>query len=191
MGENVFKFWTTGTLKELVVTISNEPILINTFFHFEIFLKTLVPREARFWKNRINHLITPSQAIGHKIFDLQTLSNSSKIRQQKMTSFWKNWYLVIWYASRLANSFKPAKPFPWAEQNPKTAIPWNHLWLMSWGMLTKIIHFSGILLSHIFPLDRNNINNLGPKSQLSKTILTLRRDASTWRTIYGMHRCPE
>ena len=56
--------------------------------------------------------------------------------------------MVTWYASRLANSFKPAKPFPRAEQNLKIAIPWNHLWLMSWDMLTKITHFYEILLSH-------------------------------------------
>ena len=40
-------------------------------------------------------------------------------------------------------------------------------------------------------MDRNDTNNLGPKGQLSKTILTLRRDASTWKAIYGMHRCSE
>ena len=74
---------------------------------------------------------------------------------------------------------------------PKIVIFWNHpdWYLGAWR--PKIVHFSEIRLSHIFPLDRNNINNLGPKSQPSKTILTLRRDASTWKAIYGMHRCPE
>ena len=36
MGENVFKFGTTGILKELVIAVGNEPILINIFFHNEI-----------------------------------------------------------------------------------------------------------------------------------------------------------
>ena len=47
-------------------------------------------------------------------------------------------------------------------------------------------HFWAIILF----VDRNDINNLGPKGQPSKTILTLRRDASTQKAIYGMHRCP-
>ena len=36
MGENIFKFLNDKILKELVVIISNESILINTFFHCEI-----------------------------------------------------------------------------------------------------------------------------------------------------------
>ena len=46
-------FWITGILKELVIIVSNQSILINTFFHFGIFWikkTTLVPRGARFWK---------------------------------------------------------------------------------------------------------------------------------------------
>ena len=43
----------------------------------------------------------------------------------------------------------------------------------------------------VLSLDRNDLNNLGPKGKPSKTILTLRKDASTWKTIYGMYRCPE
>ena len=39
-------------------------------------------------KNRINHVITPSQAIGHETPDLETFfSNSSEIRQQKNDEF--------------------------------------------------------------------------------------------------------
>ena len=65
-------------------------------------------------------------------------------------------------------SFKLAKPFQWAKQNPKIVILWNHLdWCLK-AHWPKIAHFSGILLSHIFPLDRNNINNLGPKANLPK-----------------------
>ena len=48
-------------------------------------------------------------------------------------------------------------------------------------------HFWAIILS----LDRNDINNFGPKGQPSKTILTLRKDVSTWKAIYGMRRYPK
>ena len=36
MGENVFKFWTMEILKELVIIVGNEPVLINNFFHYGI-----------------------------------------------------------------------------------------------------------------------------------------------------------
>ena len=36
MGENVLKFLNDGYPKELVITVGNEPISINTFFYFEI-----------------------------------------------------------------------------------------------------------------------------------------------------------
>ena len=39
-------------------------------------------------KNRINHLITPAQAIGHETPDLETyFLNSLEIKQQKMMRF--------------------------------------------------------------------------------------------------------
>ena len=62
---------------------------------------------------------------------------------------------------------------------------------MSWGMLTKINHFPGILLSHNPLLDKNDINNFGPKDHLSKTIPILRSDAPIWKAFYGTCRCPE
>ena len=40
-------------------------------------------------------------------------------------------------------------------------------------------------------LDRNDINNFGPKDHLSKTIPILRSDASIWKAFYGTCRCPE
>ena len=85
-------FRMTGILKELVVTISNEPILIDTVFYFGIFKKkTLGAPRGTILKNRINILITPTQAIGHKTSDLETyFSNFSEIRQQKMMSFERN-----------------------------------------------------------------------------------------------------
>ena len=52
--------------------------------------KPLVPRGARFRKKRMNLLITPAQAIGHKTPDLETyFSNSLKIRQQKNDEFFE------------------------------------------------------------------------------------------------------
>ena len=76
-------------------------------------------------------------------------------------------------------------------QVPKIMIFWDHLdWCLGacWPkLLISREHFWATILS----LDRNDINNLGPKGQPSKTILTLRGDASTRKAIYGMHRCPE
>ena len=43
----------------------------------------------------------------------------------------------------------------------------------------------------IFSLDRNDINNFGPKDHLSKTIPILRSDAPIWKAFYGTCRCPE
>ena len=52
--------------------------------------KNVVAQGAQFWKNQINHLITPAQAIGHKTPDLETyFSNSSEIRQQKNDEFFE------------------------------------------------------------------------------------------------------
>ena len=142
-------FWTTGILKELVITVSNELILINTFFHFGIFWKPWCPKRHDFEKNRINHLITPSQAIDHKTNDLETyFSNSSEI-MQKMMSFRKKLIISNLVCIKTCYSFEPAKTLSMTKNtSPKTVIPWNHLWLMPWGMLTKIINFSKILLSH-------------------------------------------
>ena len=53
----------------------------------------------------------------------------------------------------------------------KIVILWNHL---DWCLEThwpEITHFSGILLSHIFPLDRNDMSSLEPKANPFKTIL--------------------
>ena len=121
-------FWTTGILKELVITVGNEPTLINTFFHYGIIWKKRGAPRGTILKNRINHLITPVQAIGHETPDLETyFSNSSKTRQQKWWIFERNWQLVIWYASRLATISSLSKPFQWPKtQVPKIVIFWNH-----------------------------------------------------------------
>ena len=58
MGENVFKFWTKGILKELVTTVGNEPVLINTSFHYEIiWIKIWYPKQHDFEKSNkpVNH----------------------------------------------------------------------------------------------------------------------------------------
>ena len=50
--------------------------------------KPWCPEGHNFEKKQMNLLITPAQAIGQKTPDLETyFSNSSEIRQQKMTSF--------------------------------------------------------------------------------------------------------
>ena len=69
-------FWTTGILKELVITVSNKSISINTPFHFEtIWIRDFgAPRGTIFEKNQMNLLITPAQAIGHEIPDLEISS---------------------------------------------------------------------------------------------------------------------
>ena len=64
-----------------MITVGNEPVLINNFFFFtmESFGKKMggAPR-GMILKNRINHVITPSQAIGHETPDLETFfSNPS------------------------------------------------------------------------------------------------------------------
>ena len=74
--ENVFQMFDFGILKELVITVGNKSILINTPFRFEtIWVKDLgAPRGTIFEKNQMNLLIMSVQAIGHKIPDLETSS---------------------------------------------------------------------------------------------------------------------
>ena len=79
------------------------------------------------------------------------------------------------------------------EQNkvPKIVIFWNHLdWCLGacWPKLPiSLKYFWAMILS----LNRNDLNNFGPKSQPFQNNPYIRRDASTWKVIYGMHRCPE
>ena len=73
--------------------------------------------------------------------------------------------MVIWHALRLATSFKPVKPFQWL----KTLVPrsWRSKITLidaSGHINQKLPIFSGILLSHIFPLNRNDTSNLEPKA---------------------------
>ena len=111
-------FLTTRILKELVITVGNKSISINTPFHFGTFwIKSLGASRGTILKNRINILITLAQAIGHKTHNLETyFSNSSKIRQQKMMSFWKKLIIGNLVCIKTCYSFKPIKTHRW----PKT-----------------------------------------------------------------------
>ena len=181
-------FWTTRILKELVITVGNKPISTNTFFHFGICWKFWCPEGHDFGKSN-KHFDQPAQEIGHKTPDSKTyFSNSSKIK--KNDEFWKKLIIGNLVCIKTCYSFKPAKPFQWAKQNPKIVILWNHLdWYLGarWTKLPiSLKYFWAIILS----LDRNDLNNFGPKSQPFQNNPHMRRDASTWKTIYGIH-CPE
>ena len=69
--------------------------------------------------------------------------------------------------------FQTCQTFSMSKTKSKDRDTLKSPWLMPWGTLTKIAHFSEILLSHdsLF-VDRNDINNFGPKGQSFKTILT-------------------
>ena len=138
--ENVSKFWTTRILKELVITVGNEPILINTFFHYEIIWKKKrgAPRST-ILKNRINHLITPVQAIGHETPDLETSSRIIRKsgNKKKWWVFEGNWYLVIWYASRLATASSLPNPFDDQKYKSQNRDTLKSPWLMPWGHVDR------------------------------------------------------
>ena len=126
-----------------------------------------MPREARFWKNWINHLITSVQAIGHKTPNLETyFSNFSKIRQQKNDEFWKKLIIGNLVCIKTCYSFEPAKTLSMTKNtSPKTVIPWNHLWLMPWGTLTKNCPFFGNTFEPHLSLNRSDTSNLKPKAK--------------------------
>ena len=132
-------------------------------------------RGAQFLKNRINHLITPTQAFGHKTPDLETyFSNSSKIRQQKWWVFEINWQLVIWYASRL-DTTSSQKPNLFNDQKHKISRSWySEITLIDTSRhIDQKLPISREYFWAIFFLwNRNDINNFGPKGQPFKTILT-------------------
>ena len=105
----VSKFLVIEFSKGLVVIIGNpNKHSFSPWNHLN--KKPWCPEGHNFWKNRINHLITPAQAIGHKAPDLETyFSNSSKIRQQKMMSFWKKLTVGNLACIKTCCSFKLAK----------------------------------------------------------------------------------
>ena len=135
----------------------------------------MVPQGAQFLKNQMNLLIMSAQAIDHKISDLETSSRIlRKSGNKKIMSFWMKLIIGNLVCIKTCYSFKPAKPFSMTKNTSSKIVTfWNHLdwWLKAYW--PKIAHFSGILLIHIFPLDKNDTSNLEPKANPSKTILTL------------------
>ena len=80
--------------------------------------------------------------------------------------------MVIWYASRLATASSLSKLFQWPKNaSPKTAMLWNHLDWCLMACWPEIAYFSGILLSHIFPLDINDTSNHEPKASPFKMVI--------------------
>ena len=89
-----------------------------------------------------------------------------------MTSFLKKLIFGNLVCIKTCYSFKSAKPFQWAKQNPKIVILWNHLdWCLK-AHWPKIAHFSRILLSPIFFWTEVIRATSNQKPTLSKQILT-------------------
>ena len=61
-------------------------------------------------------------------------------------------------------------------------------WLMPQGTLTKNCPFLENTFEPYLSLDRSDTSNLKLKANPFKTNPHMRRDASTWKAIYGMHR---
>ena len=89
-----------------------------------------------------------------------------------MMIFWKKLTVGNLVCIKTCYSFKPAKPFSITKnRSPKIVTVWNHL---NWCLMAhwlEIAHFSRILLSHIFPLDRNDTSNHKPKANHFKITL--------------------
>ena len=112
MNKNVPKFLNKFS-KELVFTVGNEPTLINTPFHFEtIWIRDLGALRGTILKNQMNLLITPAQAIDHKIFNLETSCRIlQKSGNKEIMSFWKKLIIGNLVCIKIRYSFKSAKPF--------------------------------------------------------------------------------
>ena len=144
------------------------------------------------FKNQINHLITPAQAFGHKIPDLETSSRILRNWATKMMSFWKKLIIDNLVCIKTYSASSLSKPLDDQKRKSQDRDTLKSSLIDVLGHVDQKLsifreHFWAIILS----LDRNDINNFGPKGQPSKTILTLRRDASTWKAIYGMRRYPK
>ena len=136
-------------------------------------------------------MITPTQAIGPKIPDSETLSRIlRKSGNKKMMGFWRELICGNLVCIKTYYSFKPAKPFK------PNKIPRS--WYLEITLINVLGHIDRKLpislkyfWAMILSLDRNDLNNFGPKSQPFQNNPYIRRDASTWRAIYGVYRCPE
>ena len=170
-------FWMTEVLKELVTTVGNEPVLINTLLSLWNHLnkKKCGASRGTILKNQRNLWITPAQAIGHKTPSLETFFlNSSKIRQRKNNEFWKKLIVGNLVCIKTCYSFKPAKK-PFSSTKHKSQdydIPKLSLIDALGQADRKITYFPRTLLSHNPLFGQNDINNFGPKGQPFKTILT-------------------
>ena len=112
-------FW---ILKELVITVGNKSISINTPFSFWNHLnkRPWCPEGHNFLKNQMNLLITLSQLKGHKIPDLEISSRIlRKSGNKKIMSFRRKLIVGNLVCIKTCYSFKPTKPF----QRPKTQVP--------------------------------------------------------------------
>ena len=139
-------FWMTEVLKELVITVGNEPTLINTSFHCEIiWVKMWYPR-GTILKNQINLLMTPTQAIGLKIPVSKIISRILR-KSDKNDEFLKETKIGNLVCIKTCYSFKPIKTHRW----PKTQAPrpwYLEIIFDALGHVDQITHFSKILLSH-------------------------------------------
>ena len=101
----------------------------------------------------MNLLITPAQAIGHKIPDLETSSRIlQKSGNKKMMSFWKKLLIGSLVCIKTCYSFKPAKPFNDQKYKSQNRDTLKSPWLMPWGTLIENYLFLENFSSHNPPL---------------------------------------
>ena len=139
MNKNVSKFLNKFS-KELVISVGNKPTSINTPFHFKtIWIRDLGASRGTILKNQMNFLITPAQAIGHKILDLKTSSRIlRKSSNKEMMSFWRKLIIGNLACIKTRYSFEPkAKPFRWPKHKSHNRDTPKSFWLMPQGTLTK------------------------------------------------------
>ena len=106
--------------KEWVITVGNKSISISTPFHFEtIWIRDLGALRGIILNNQMNLLITLTQAIGHKIPDLETFSRILQKSGNKNDEFLRKLIIGNLVGIKICYSSKPAKPFQW----PKIQVP--------------------------------------------------------------------
>ena len=122
-------FWTTRVLKELVIIVGNEPILINTFFHYGIIWKKMwCPKGHDFEKSNksFDHACSgnwPWNSWFRNLF-LEFFGNQAT----KMMNFWKKLTIGNLVCIKTCYSFKPVKTLSMTKNaSPKIVIFRNHL----------------------------------------------------------------
>ena len=150
MSENVFKFLNDKDPERMGDYCWSWTHLNKHFLSLWNHLKKRGAPRGAILKNQINHLIMPARVIGHKTPDLETyFSNSLEIRQQKNDEFLKKLTVGNLVCIKTRYSFKLAKTLSMtknAKSQDRDIL--KSPWLLPWGTLTKIAHFSEILLSH-------------------------------------------